>query len=263
MDDKRETAINEIVINAHIIEEDNTKHTYVPLNTKQSIFTTLRSLTRLTIGGISLGYEALSDHLQKWEYSIDEVSNDENTSESETPDLPNSVIVYHEVSGETIHYPIVGLLLLSNEMVEGALSKLDGASRVLSKKFKKQLYKSRFFDLMDKNFKKLVSRGTKVVQPISERGEIEYKRSRLLALEAMNDTYQEAINNLSQSEEVQEMIQDHSVGLATEVVEEVRERSVSADNLLDTFAQRLFKLKPKNYYSITEYTHKKTERRED
>jgi hypothetical protein len=148
-------------------------------------------------------------------------------------------------------------------MLESAFYKFDSTSRVMSKKVKGQLNKSRWFEHMDINFKKLVLRGTRVVQPIAERGEIEYKRSRLLAHEAINDTYQEAISNLSQSEEVQEMIQDHSVGLATEVVEEVRERSVSADNLLDTFAQRLFKLKPKSYYTITEYTQKKTERRED
>lgn len=242
------------------------------------VFTTIRSLTRLTIGGISLGIDVLSNRLERWENTIEENGNEHdifelelttylddelNGMETDNANIEivnpsDTVIVYHETTDDLVKYTVLGLIFTWNDLLENTFQKLDKITRDVSNTITYRLEKYDWFGPLNKKYNKLVLRGSKVLYPIKERGENEYKRSRLLAYEALNDTYQDMLNSLSESEEVQDLIQDHSVGLATEVVEEVRERSVSADNLLDALAQRIFRLKDKKYYTITEYTDIKT-----
>lgn len=75
-------------------------------------------------------------------------------------------------------------------------------------------------------------------------GRAEEKRSRAVASVAMNDILNETIDFLAQNKSIQNLITTQSTGLADEVLEEVRERTVSADIYLDSLVRRIFRRAP-------------------
>ena len=255
-----------------------------------SFFSLIQSLTRLTIGGLVIGYEIASERLQKWESLVDEelIINNSKSGQIEIvgdevseqtiasneheeiieeinnpPSVSGSVIVFHELPADSLKYPAVGLLFHGQNIIREGIRKVDHSSRKVSNTIVDSLSRFSFFTKIDKRFNDLVSRGNVVLQPLAEKGRMEYKRSRVIAEKAYSDTYQDVLNTLSESEEVQNLIQDQSVGLASEVVEEMRERSVSADDYIDSLLRRILKKKPRDYYVITEYFKKDIDKQKD
>lgn len=75
-------------------------------------------------------------------------------------------------------------------------------------------------------------------------GRAEERRSRALAQIALSEIVHEAIGFLAREPALQELVQTQSTTLATEALEEVRERTVSADLLVDRLVGRLFRRAP-------------------
>lgn len=78
-----------------------------------------------------------------------------------------------------------------------------------------------------------------------EVGRAEEARSRALARVAFDKTVDQYIEYLTTNPEVQELVQTQSTGLANEVIEEVRERTVSADSLLEGMARSFLRRLPR------------------
>jgi hypothetical protein len=66
-----------------------------------------------------------------------------------------------------------------------------------------------------------------------------------MAQTAIESTYQETVDTLANDPEIQDLIQTQGIGLAVEVVDELRERSVSADTFLDGFVRALLRRTPR------------------
>jgi hypothetical protein len=71
------------------------------------------------------------------------------------------------------------------------------------------------------------------------RGQVEEERSRALARVALSDIAQSTITYLAHEPAVEELIQKQSTSLAGEALEEVRERAVNADIVVDRLVRRL------------------------
>ena len=67
----------------------------------------------------------------------------------------------------------------------------------------------------------------------------------MLAQTAFTGTVDETIDYLGEMPGVQSLIATQSTSLAGEVMEEVRERTVAADILLEGFARAIFRRKPR------------------
>jgi hypothetical protein len=67
----------------------------------------------------------------------------------------------------------------------------------------------------------------------------------MLAQTALTGTVDDTIDYLGDMPGVQQLIEAQSTSLAGEVMEEVRERTVAADILLEGFARSLFRRKPR------------------
>jgi dihydroneopterin aldolase len=62
---------------------------------------------------------------------------------------------------------------------------------------------------------------------------------------ALTERVDKAIDYLTANEEVQELVQSQSAGLIDEVIEEARERTVSADNFLEAVVRSVLRRPPR------------------
>jgi hypothetical protein len=73
-------------------------------------------------------------------------------------------------------------------------------------------------------------------------GQAEAGTSRALGQVAVENSLNSVISSLADNKNIQDLIQSQGIDLTTEVVEEVRERTVSLDNLVDAVVRRIFRL---------------------
>lgn len=205
-------------------------------------FKPLRSLTRLVVGGVILGVETMTDRLETWEQEIDHEPVDT---------IPTEMIVYDvvdesssvEINGfqpltdsTSNRHVLVGLIFDSQTKLEQRLAELGRFERRTSRRLAvpfEPLGRSRLGRYFNSRFESLVRRGESEVARLAEIGKIEEYRSRKLALTATTETVDESIDYLTDNEELQELITMQGVGIAGEALEEVRERTVSADDFFE------------------------------
>jgi hypothetical protein len=72
-------------------------------------------------------------------------------------------------------------------------------------------------------------------------GQAEEQHSRMLAQIALRDIVHEVIGGLANEPALQDLVETQSTSLATEVIEEVRERTVSGDIAAEGFVRRLLR----------------------
>jgi hypothetical protein len=97
----------------------------------------------------------------------------------------------------------------------------------------------------DRAFGRLVARGQSQVNTWVELGRANEPTARLLARQAYLEAVDDFIGHLSQNQQLSDLVQEQSIGLATEFVEEVRERTVSADTLAESIVRRILKRPPR------------------
>jgi hypothetical protein len=83
------------------------------------------------------------------------------------------------------------------------------------------------------------------MEHLQEIGQQEAEASRALGQTAASETLDALLRRLAENPEVQELVQYQTTSLTSEVVEEIRERTVSADNLLEALVRRLLRQKPR------------------
>jgi hypothetical protein len=106
------------------------------------------------------------------------------------------------------------------------------------------------FAPVHRSYKDWVERGEREVERWISLGKEEEKHSRLLAEIAFDKTVDTYIEYLTNNPEVKELVQSQSTGLATEVIEEVRERTVSADTFLEGLARSLLRREPRSHLPV-------------
>jgi hypothetical protein len=204
----------------------------------------MRSLTRLVIGGVEVGIEELFRLLQVWE---EEAS----LNNRADPDAGGSGSALKETSNTTLRHALIGLIFETQEHLEREARILGQVGMVINRwagpwaEPLHTLFHSRYTAPVRSRFERLVARGEAEAARWVEIGRAEDAHSRKLAQVAFDKTIDEYIEYLTSNPEVQELVQQQSTGLANEVIEEVRERTVSADNLLEGIARSLLHRVPR------------------
>jgi hypothetical protein len=93
---------------------------------------------------------------------------------------------------------------------------------------------------------RLAARGQQEVERWIARGRSEEQRGRVVAALAFDETIDAFLEYLTQNPEVKDLVQSQSTGLANEVLEEARERAVSADHFLESLARSLLRRVPRS-----------------
>ncbi len=97
----------------------------------------------------------------------------------------------------------------------------------------------------DRAFGRLVDRGQQRINDLVELGRANEPSSRRLARHAFLEVVDDLIDFLAENDELANLVQKKSVGLATEAVDEVRSRGVSADAIAENLVRRILRRPPR------------------
>jgi len=206
------------------------------------------SLTRLVIGGALAGYDGLVKRLAHSEAELDikdpaiigPAGEMDNTSQYPS----DNVLSDNESQSDRLRYAVIGLIFDTEGTINKGLDTADQLSLRAGRLFDRvasPIYGSRIFSPIRSRVDKLAQRGQYEVDRWIELGRKEEQRSRELAQTALTEQVDNSIQYLTSNSEVQELVQSQSVGLIGEIVEETRERTVSADYYIEAWARTILR----------------------
>jgi hypothetical protein len=227
----------------------------------------LRSLTRLVVGGLLTGTGGVASRLQTWEEKVmppqrttpyDQPSDKPHEFSSEPPSYdefntnleiaPSSNPSQQESTDILLRYAAIGLIFETQDRIGRSLRTAGRFIRMTNRvtsPFIRPLIVSRLLSPARNQFGLLVQRGEQEVQKWIAIGREEDPHSRDLADVALYDTVDFWIDYFAESPEVVDLVTSQSISFAEEVVEEVRERTVSADNFLESLVRTVFRRTPR------------------
>ncbi|MGB6421966.1 MAG: hypothetical protein WBF05_09025 [Anaerolineales bacterium] len=238
------------------VEKSHRKLSQGKYRPRTSLFGGLRSLSRLMIGSVGLGIDEFQRHLSSWdeEYQLSQIQNE--SSNYHPSSIENNdkvtVIPYEEIDNDQLsndfRFTIIGLLFETQDKLQSRLQTVSRAGRLINDvttPIVRPFTRSWLIPPLRRRYDALVDRGEEELNRWTSLGRSEYIRSRAMAQTAIESTYQETVDTLANDPEIQELIQTQGIGLAVEVVDELRERSVSADTFLDGFVRALLRRTPR------------------
>ncbi len=214
----------------------------------------LRSLTRLAIGGLSLGVSGLRQKMREWENET--VQNIADDQFRQIPESQIEVADYSpvgpqpaETSTRQARYAVIGLIFSVERVFQSGFRTAGRIERDLARSARpvtRRLRSNRLLAPFRKRYQRLVDRGEKEVNRWIALGRVEDQRSQELAKVAFDKTNDMYLGYLASNPEVRELVQTQSTGFVTEFVEEVRERTVSADTLLEAITRSILRKTPRS-----------------
>ena len=198
------------------------------------------AVVKLLLGGTIEGTAELARRLERIEAEL---------RAEEGPLRPGEV----KNSADVVRYMLVGLALSAADGARRQAFKLAEASDLFWRMtgsavepLASNRLTGRVVGPFDRAFNRLVARGQERVNGWVELGRANEPTARLVARQTYLEIVDDFIGQLSQNDQLAELVQEQSMGLATEMVEEVRERSLSADSLAESIVRRILKRPPRD-----------------
>lgn len=219
----------------------------------ESASSTLKTITRLLVGGVLLGADVLLQRLETWEHDVDARQSNRNEGLAQGSNVTRAVEVQPEPTeprSDQTRYALLGLLFQSQTALKKGTQTLSRAEQTawkLMTPVHKPLGTWRVFAPARRRYERLVARGEVEVSRWVVLGRAEARRSRALAETAIYGTIDESIDFVATNPQVRDTLQQTSTSLAGEVSDEVRARTVSSDALMEGLARRLFRRPPREY----------------
>ena len=228
-DPAQEAQLEEVIENLNMGEEDAK---------------TLRSLTRLLVGGSLLGWDELLAHLNSWESSAEETrSNQESrtrTPSAEAAEPPSTVL----------RYAVLGLMFEAQDRwVRRNKAVLRRASRTTDTYLGPLLNRLETDPRLQparSRFERFVKRGETVAGRWVARGRNEEAHSRDIATVAAQQGFNSSMEQLGSAPALQDLVRKQSAGLTQDAVDEVRARTVTADLLAEQVARTVLRRKQRD-----------------
>jgi len=217
----------------------------------------LRSFSKLIIGGIVIGIDELNYRLKKWDEKSQpqHLEKDLNSvpNQTEGPLEDSTIIPYEIIDGELQHnemrYILIGLINESQGRMVSTSQKvrrIGGSISRFTNPIIKPFRRNWLIPPLQRRYAELIEKGENELNRLSLIGRSEYEQSRRMAQFAYEDSFEEAVDSLSTNPDVQNLIQSQGMGMAGEIINEVRERSISADNFLERLFRNIFRRKPRS-----------------
>ena len=233
----------------------NTDHS--PPATPQTLHYPIRSWTRLGLGVVLLGIDALMGRTKVWERSIDKsqtgvqgvarASSNDQTSHVQAPAVYLEPKTSEEA--EQRRQALIGLVFDLQDRILRGLATLHRVETLADRAVSPVLApitKSRLFRPLRNQFDKLVSRGQELVDQWVQIGKVEEVHSRELVKTATLTTVDTSIDYLSTNPDVKDLVQSQSTSLINEIIEEIRQRTVSGDTLVEGIVRAVLHLIPRH-----------------
>jgi len=199
----------------------------------------LRSITRLLVGGALVGWDELFAHLRSWEDEI-------NASRSQEADVINAP---PQDPAAALRYAMIGLLFESQDRLvkrsKQALNLFWRATETFWSPVINRAGATRQLDPARSRYDELVRRGETLTGRWVDRGQNEEARSRQLARTAAQQSFDTSMDKLGQAPALEQLIRDQSVGLTQTALDEARARTVSGDMVAENFARSILRRVPR------------------
>jgi hypothetical protein len=202
-------------------------------------FDAYMAVVRLLVGGTVEGAAELVKRLEKWEAELTTVEGAARPGEIRS-------------DGDVVRYMLVGMALSAGDGVRRQAVKLAQASDLFWRftgSAAQPLVNNRVTGAVtgpfDRALERLVTRGQKRVNEWVELGRAQEPGARRIARKAYLATIDEVIGLLAENKELAALVQNQSVGLATEAVDEFRSRTVSADAIAENIVRRILRRPPR------------------
>lgn len=225
-----------------------------PATSLEALQQALPGLRRLLIGGAISSAEELIHLLRKWEDELEQLrlnpAQPPAVRGDGTPEEPFQFARPRpqESDADLLRYALIGWMAEAEARLQRRLGRLDRAARTFHKlidPWVKPVRNSWLAAPLHRQAVRLRERGEAEVQRWIELGRSEELHSRDLAHLALKRTVDQNIAYLAHNPALEELVETQSTGLANEVVEEVRERTVSADTFLEGLARALLHRTPR------------------
>ena len=197
------------------------------------------AVIRLLVGGTIEGASELARRLEKWEAEL-------RAAEGEPE--PGQIAG----RGDIARYMLVGMALSTGEGVRQQvirIAQLSDSFWRLTGSAAQPLVNNRVTGIvagpLDRAFNRLVNSGQRRVNDWVELGRAQEPGARRIARKSYLELVDEIIGQLAENEELGDLVQKKSVGLATEAVDEFRSRSVSADEFAESIVRRILRRPPR------------------
>lgn len=211
----------------------------------------LRSITRLLVGGALVGYDELLTFLRSWE---DETRRTIVQQKNSAPavQVPGAVSAPSESPATVLRYAALGLLFESQDrwMRRGraAVNFLGKTTNALvSPAYKRVNQDSRLLRPARSRFERLVRKGETVAGRWVQRGRVEEAYGRRLARTAGQQGFNSSMEELGKAPALQNLVRKQSAGLTQDVLDEVRERTVTGDYVAEHLARTVLRRVPRRY----------------
>ena len=202
-------------------------------------FDAYMAVVKLLIGGAVEGSAELVKRLEKWEAELNALEGVAGPSEIHS-------------DGDVVRFMLVGMALSAGDGVRRQVVKLAQASDMFWRftgSAAQPLVNNRVTGIVtgpfDRALDRLVTRGQQRVNDWVELGRSQEPGARRMARKAYLETVDEFISLLAENQELAELVQKKSIGLATEAVDEFRSRTVSADAIAENIVRRILRRPPR------------------
>ncbi|MCU0488444.1 MAG: hypothetical protein MUE67_05795 [Anaerolineales bacterium] len=209
----------------------------------------LRRLIRLAVGVILVGQDALQKYLPLWEAEarqiLDELEKKSPSStETQTEASAPATLTNAPWFPKGWEYRLIGLAFESPNYLRMAYKQLSRAPQSAWRATAPLRRPLDWLGVSDftRNWLNGASERLKTdLERLEEIGRSESAPSRALGQAAVMESFDRFLQRLAENPEVQELVQTQTSGLTTEFVDEIRERTVSADTFVEAFLRRLLK----------------------
>ncbi len=198
-------------------------------------FDALQSILRLAVGGALEGSDEAVRRLKAQEARV-------RASGADAP-----TVEHDETDADRARYAAIGLLFEGERALRAGLSVWERSAALAvnaAARAAKPVTSSRLARPWQQRYDQLADRGAGIVDRWVQTGRIEEPRSRAMMLGVAGQAIDDTIDELAELEGVQQIVQQQSVGMATMMVGEARERTATGDNLIEQITHRLLRRPP-------------------
>jgi hypothetical protein len=197
-------------------------------------FDTTAALLRLLIGGALVGARELRLRLEQWQQAI--------------PDAASTQAVAPRTASppsDMLRYTLVGMMFETESLMRRRFSimrrRLARASHEANRFYATAMSDMRYtpLDPLRVRLEEMVYRATMTLDRWSDRGWMEEQQSRDMAQEAVVSVIDELLDYMARNPEVRELIEQQGLSMAETAVDEVRERTATADMWIERVARGL------------------------
>jgi hypothetical protein len=196
-------------------------------------FDATASLLRLLVGGALVGAEELRLRLERWQ----EATRASTTTATQA--------VAPQTASDALRYTLVGMLFETETRMRrrfsAMLARLARASHEANLFYTTVTSDMRYtpLDPLRMRLDEMLYRATMTIDRWTDRGWIEEQHSRRMAREAAARVVDELLDYMAQNPEVRELIEQQSLNMAETAVDEVRDRTATADMWIERIARSL------------------------